>query len=272
MKSIDSLQPLLDNKNTVLGLDAYGVIYNNHSVFDHALSVSKYCESHAIPLYLMTNNATQSVVEISNKLHEFGIKIGPDQVVSSGCGCYMLPDIQSFMQGKKVYVYGYTGSVYYPREAGGHIVDNVSDSDCIVMAASLGDQNHYVYRDCYHHLLANEQVDVVCINPDYYVANQDGLMPVMGFYAHQMAVQLNRDWVWMGKPYSTFSDLVAHVLKRDGHCVTDLIFCDDNPLNVQQMIQDLGCRGCVITQTGVYSKYQLEYVVKDEYYLPFCSI
>ena len=55
---------------------------------------------------------------LSNKLHEFDITIAPEYVISSGCGCYELPDIRSRLEGKKVFVYGYPGSKYYPDRAG----------------------------------------------------------------------------------------------------------------------------------------------------------
>ena len=34
MELIRSLQPLLEHENVILGLDAYGVMYNGQSVFD----------------------------------------------------------------------------------------------------------------------------------------------------------------------------------------------------------------------------------------------
>ena len=80
---------VLQSKDTVLGLDAYGVIYNDDGVFKDVVNVFEYCYQHGIDLFLMTNNVVQTMVEISNKLHGFGLSISPDRIISSGCGCYL---------------------------------------------------------------------------------------------------------------------------------------------------------------------------------------
>ena len=202
MRQYSTLMPLLESGAVVLGVDAYGVVYNELGCFESVKPVIDYCNLHDIPVVMMTNNATQSIVEISNKLHEFDIAIAPEYVISSGCGCYELPDIRSRLEGEKVFVYGYPGSKYYPDKAGALIVDSVTDADCIVMAASLGSVNHRVYYECFNALQQRDDMDVICINPDHYVRYGHGYYRVMGYYAHQLEIQLNRHWIWMGKPYS----------------------------------------------------------------------
>lgn len=257
MAIITSLEPLLQSPHVVVGLDAYGVIYNGKGIFDHSKEVILFCQKHDIPLYMMTNNATCSPIDISNQMHDRGISISPDYIISSGCGCYLLDDIKRRLVHRNVFVYGYQASQFYPREAGAIITENIDDAECIVMAASLNQANDDMYDRCYQFLKQSTETPVICINPDHYVVAKDTFLPVMGYYAHQMASQLSRDdFIWMGKPYSIFSRLVQSVLQSNGHDVRHLIFCDDNPLNVQQMVQDLSCTGCAITDTGVFSKYQ----------------
>ena len=256
----------------ILGLDAYGVIYNDDGVFDAVKDVFKYCDERHIPLFMITNNATQSITDISNKMHAFGVPIAPEKVISSGCGCYMLPDVKAVLFEKKAFVFGFESSQFYAREAHAEVVHAPEDADVIVFAASLGAQNHHWYKRVHDVLLKDPSMPVVCINPDHYIKNMAGYKTVMGFYAHQMAHQLNaKDWIWMGKPYPVFSTLVRNVLEQQGFNASDLVFCDDNPMNVQQLSTDLNCSGVVITDTGIAGKFPA-FKHPKLHQLSFCSI
>ena len=256
MVNISSLRPLLDREDVILGLDAYGVIYNDDGPFDAIKGVFHYCDQHQIPLYMITNNATQSITDISNKMHAFGLPVAPEQVISSGCGCYMIDDIQSMLFEQRVFVYGFESSKFYAFQAQAEVVSDPEEADVMVLAASLGTMNHHWYKRVHDVLRDRPTLPVICINPDHYIRNQSGFKPVMGFYAHQMAQQLNANhWVWMGKPYPLFSVLVRHVLHGQGLDPSNLVFCDDNPMNVQQLMDDLTCTGVLISDTGIAQKF-----------------
>ena len=256
MVNIASIRPLLDGiKNPILGLDAYGVIYNGHGFFEWIDPVFDYCNRKQIPIYLMTNNATQSVAVIANNLQKAGLAIPNNQIISSGCGLETLPKYRQLIYNQPVFVYGYESAKSYVTHAGGHCVNAPQDAQVIVLAAALQNDNHLVYLNTVSYLLKHPHIPVICINPDHYVATNHGLMRVMGYYAHQMAVQLNRsNFGWVGKPHRTFSDLVSAQIAP--HTGSQLLFCDDNPCNVHRMVTDLGCMGAIITQTGVYARYQ----------------
>ena len=260
MATITSLLPLLESvQKPVLALDAYGVIYNNRGFFDTIPAVFEYCNANSIPIMLLTNNATQSIDIIYSKMNQFGLPIPKDHIVSSGCGLYDLPDLKALVKGKPVFVYGYDSSQQYVLDAGGFCVSDPHHSDVIVMAASVGSKNHWVYRQVFLALKDDPKKPVICINPDHYVYNSDGFMRVMGFYAHIMAQQLSRnDFIWMGKPYNTFSDLVNTRLNQLNYQASQLIFCDDNPMNIYNLTQDLGCQGVVITGTGIFNKVPID--------------
>ena len=272
MVTLSSLKPLLENSPVVLGLDAYGVIYDNAGVFDSVRDVFKFCDSANIDIYMMTNNATQSIDVIYEKMKSFGIPMHKDRIISSGCGCYMLDHIQTILNHQHVFVYGYESSRYYVEHAGGIIVEQPQAADVIVFAASHWNNNHLIYKNVHDTLLNRPTMPVICINPDHYVMTSDGFMNVMGYYTHQMALQLDRtDWIWMGKPYSTFSTIVSNVLLRDGHDPKQLVFCDDNPKNVLKLTTDLQCQGVVITATGVAQRYPLN-EANQLYQLDVCRI
>ena len=128
------------------------------------------------------------------------------------------------MHGQRVFVYGYPSSEYYVKKAGGNVVSSPKDADVMVFAASLGNENHRMYKQVFDVLLDQPDMPVICANTDFYIMNLNGLKPVMGLYAHQMAHQLKRDdWVWIGKPYPSFSNVVDYVLKSQGLDSSNLV-------------------------------------------------
>jgi ribonucleotide monophosphatase NagD (HAD superfamily) len=257
MVKINSITTVLDSiKSPILGLDAYGVIYNDRGIFDTIPDVFNYCNQRHIPIYLMTNNSTQSIHVIEQKLLHFNIPIPKSHIISSGCGIYELPQLQRQLNHQRVFIYGYESSKQYAIDAGATCVTDPCQADVIVMAAALNCNNHHVYRQVFKALKNNPNMPIICINPDHYVLNQDDFFRVMGFYAHQMGVQLDRnDIIWMGKPHPLFSELVTTRLANHQHVPNQLVFCDDNPHNVSHLITDTGCCGIVVTSTGVCSKY-----------------
>jgi ribonucleotide monophosphatase NagD (HAD superfamily) len=261
--------------NPVLGLDAYGVIYNEKGPFDGIYSVIHHCKQAHIPVVMMTNNATQSVDTIYQKMAGFGLPMVRSHIISSGCGLHDIPELAATVANRRVFVYGYSLSHDYVHQAGGQCVNDPHDAQVMVLAAARYPDNHHMYRSVFLALKHRPRMPVICVNPDHYVRHSSGgLMPVMGFYAHQLAQQLVRhDVVWMGKPYPLFSRLVQRRFGALGLPTASLIFCDDNPLNVQQVVGNLNCHGVVITDTGVFKKYASAWQPHPRIHQqPFCKI
>ena len=268
-----NLAKLLEQPNAVCGLDAYGVIYNNSGFISSSRSVVEFCNTHNIPVFLFTNNTTQTPTEIATNCKQAGYNIPADRVISSGCGCYMLPTIKQQLENATVYVYGYPSSRFYPETAGATITNNIIDADTVVFAASLNHQNHHTYRLIAKQLDQGQPLRGFCINPDHYVQHKQQLYPVMGYYARQLEVQCNTQWTWIGKPFSIYSELVSQTIINAGYNPKNLVFCDDNPINVQQLVQDLNCTGVVITNTGVFYRYKHQVTLPDIlHYLPQCDL
>ena len=257
-----SLRSLLEQVHQpVLGLDAYGVIYNNSGPFSTMPAVFDYCRDHAIPIVMMTNNAKQSIDIIYKKMVDFGLAIPRDHIISSACGLNDVPELKKQVTNRSVFVYGYQSTHPYVMDAGGHCVSNPDDADIIVLASSLKTDNDQMYDRVVSSIHRHPHRPIICVNPDQYVRCHTGeLCPVMGFYAQKMSQQLDSSKViWMGKPMPLFSKLVQIRLAQLRLPLKSLIFCDDNPLNVHQIVTDLGCWGAVISSTGVFSQYADDY-------------
>ena len=256
MEIIQGLRPLLEKPNVVLGLDAYGVMYNGETVFEPILPLLNFCSDRGIPFFMMTNNATQSIPIIIEKMEKFNIFLTPNQIISSACAAYLLPEIHEMVDRKKVYIYGYETAYEYASKANAILVEDPNESETILMMSSLNNNNHRIYKQVYDALRQDPTKNVVCLNPDHYVYYQSRYMPVMGYYAAQLEQQLGLNFHWIGKPFNAFSRLVQFVLNSHDLGPQNLVFCDDNPYNVQQMVNDLNCHGCIITDTGIYHKYK----------------
>ncbi len=263
MVTIQSLCERL-RPTSILGLDAYGVIYNSSGPFKAIYSVFDHCATHGIDIYMITNNSNQSIAEISKKMDEFGLHIPIERIVSSGLACHWLPDVKHHLAHQRVFVYGKQSSRSYVNMANATIVESPHEADTIVLAASLDQHNHYVYKAVHDALRKRPTMPVVCINADHYVMNTTGLTPVMGFYAHQMAKQLGHThWIWAAKPSPRFSDMLHAILMAHGRDPSQLVFCDDNPNNVRQIAEDLNCTGIVISETGIANHVPIQQPMPD---------
>ena len=187
--------------------------------------------------------------------------------LSHWCGV-IFTDVKQLLA-TTVFVYGYPSSEYV-KKAGGMLC--FSKGCCVmVFAASLGNENHR--EAMFDVFLDQPDMPVICANTDFYIMNLHWLKPVMGLYAHQMAHQLKRDdWVWIGKPYPSFSNVVDYVLKSQGLDSSNLVFCDDNPHNVLQLSSDLNCQGVVISETGIACQFDLNMSFDHLLMLSCCRI
>ena len=230
-------------------VDASGVLYTDDGPIP-GMGDTIRTMSAKVPVWVATNNTTNSVPEIAKHLHYRGIDIPESRIISSGLGLVADPHLHRLVQGSAVYTMGYPTSSWYATHAGGHPVGHPDDADVIVLAASTGPTTQGTL-DRIRESIQKRHRPVICVNPDYYVQTGSGLYPVMGYYAAQLALDIP-DMIWMGKPYSSFSDVVRHYLKSANLTLdSQTWFFDDNPKNVAQLTRDLGISGATIMDTGL---------------------
>ena len=76
-------------------------IYNDRGIFDTIPAVFDYCHQQGIPIVMMTNNATQSIDVIYNKMASKSNFTKPN-IISSGCGLIDLPNLNAKVKNKRV--------------------------------------------------------------------------------------------------------------------------------------------------------------------------
>lgn len=239
-----------DHTPRLILADASGVLYTDD---DQLSGVGHTIQqlSAKVPVWVATNNTSHSIPEIVNHLISRGIHIPASQIISSGLGLSVSPQLRPLISGKSVYTYGCSTSSWYVNIAGGHSVDHPDDAAVIVLASSTGASTKTAMAMIHQSLTTNPR-PVICVNPDHYVQTGSGLYPVIGYYAAQLAQSLSIELLWMGKPFPSFSEVVRHFLTEAGIALgPDIWFFDDNPQNVAQMTQDLGISGATVMDTGL---------------------
>lgn len=230
--------------------DAHGVIYNEAGPIPSAIAQLNRWASDGIPIWVVTNNTTVSPPQIADQLQTMGVPISHDCIVSSGHGLLHDPTCQSWVNGRRVYTYGYPDSIWYVRQAGGCPVDHPDEAEVMVIAASTGEHNDTDYQRVYASLARQPDRPVVAINPDRWVSAGNGrTIKVAGYYAQQLAETLPITVYWMGKPMPLFSEVVRQCVPLTWD--DQVVFFDDNPRNVVQLASDLGITGIGVRDTGL---------------------
>lgn len=239
-----------DQRPQVIVLDAAGVLYTDDdrlTKMGHTIQTL----SESVPVWVATNNTSDSIPEIAERLRYRNIHIPESQIISSGLGLSVDPALRQLIAGQPVYTWGYPTSSWYVELAGGHSVAHPNDANVIVLAASTGTSTDSIMK-MIQQSLRDRPRPVICVNPDHFVQTGSGLYPVMGYYADQLEKDLQIELIWMGKPYSAFSKVVAQILGAAEIILdTDVWFFDDNPKNVAQMTLDLGISGATVMDTGL---------------------
>ena len=251
---MNHLQDIIDRSNAFL-LDASGVIYCDYVPILGVQKTIRTMQKKG-PVYLVTNNSYQDPITISKQLSTLDICIEPNAIISSGHGLEHDKEIKSLITNKQIFVFGSRTSHDYVYKAGcKNIVAIPEESNFIVLTSSYKDHTNDLLKPLTKFLLKNPQIPIICCNPDKTVMTQNGLKPVIGFFAKQLEDELGASLNWIGKPYANFSNVVKKYLEKDKLSLSkSTCFFDDNIENVKSLQTDLGISGCLVKETGI-SKY-----------------
>ncbi|MBT5855767.1 hypothetical protein HOH87_03935 [bacterium] len=253
-------QLVMDQGIQTVLVDASGVLYTDDGVVPGVPETIQSLRDAGCYVIVVTNNSGHSQAMIADRLTRFGIPIDPQDVISSGLGLSEDAQCRQIIEGRSVFVYGRASSHGYVTMAGGQIVDEVGDSEVVVMMASLKADNQAVYESVRAHVIATG-VPVVCANPDQYIWNQEGLYKVCGYYATQLEKETSCSMTWIGKPFCNFSMVVHDILMRRNISVdNNVLFIDDNIHNVDRLRSDLGILGGCVSLTGLMNHYGMDII------------
>lgn len=273
--------PMLLNQHriTVFLLDASGVLYNDTGPVPGIQETVRHLQSIG-QVFVVTNNTSHYITNIAERLHEVGIMIPSENIISSGLGITFDPALKTQITGKTVYVFGRAQSHLYLRDIPVKgTTSRIEEADVILMMASLQDATDPLLDELKHHLRHTPR-PVICTNPDRYVLGKNGhRLPVIGYYTEKLEAELGISAYWFGKPYHNFSVMLKTILTRKCPDISwnSTFFFDDNPDNVIALKQHIGVNGCWVTGTGLGKTMDITAVLKEkgmwlDYAIPAVSI
>jgi len=244
------------NDIKVFLLDASGVLYNDLGPIEGiSETVAKLQEIGNV--FVLTNNSYFNPKLISQLLRKNGIKIAAQNILSSGNGLEIDPQINAIIRNKWVYVFGTETSYEYVENAGGKLTKDIAQCDTVALCASLKDNTQVEYDKVFLFLNTRQDISIVCCNPDRYVRGKQGHKPVIGWWAEKLENELERPIKWIGKPLSNYSAMLERFLSRrlkQRPERNQIWYFDDNPENLKTMATDLGIQTCWVSETGLQSE------------------
>lgn len=229
-----------------------GVLYTYDGAIDGAVAFVEYLNASGKIFYVVTNNTSSDIEGIAARFQKLGFQIREDQILSSGLGLQYDTSIRRLLEGKKTYVSGWDRSGYYAQRAGAVLCDEIASAEAVVLAASQK-QNTEEELDRLISFARHADVPIICCNPDRFVRTNEGLHPVIGYYAAILEKTLGREIIWVGKPCDNFSVVVKNYV-TDQHPTLEMgrcLFIDDNFENCIAMQQHIGVKSCCVYETGL---------------------
>ncbi|MCP4049257.1 MAG: hypothetical protein GY730_00935 [bacterium] len=258
------------NKIRTFLLDACGVLYNDGGFFpgvsESVSRLLKYGE-----VFVVTNNTTNNIDQIEEKLLQNGVEIDKNNIISSGIGLKEDPHINSLVKNKAVYHFGRNGAEYYLTKAGSKkIVSDLYEAEVLVMSSNLVNNTVEEIEIIKEKISSRPDIPVICCNPDQYILSCTGSKkPVIGYYAGILSQKVRNPFYWIGKPHKNFSEVVGRILEnRNIELDKRVCFFDDNLENIINMKSCLGISGCCVTETGLSYEREIKDFEVVDYFVP----
>ncbi|MBH37451.1 hypothetical protein CL658_00255 [bacterium] len=251
MKLRDLTQNLPD---PIFLVDASGVLYSSNGFLKNSGKTFKYLQEKG-PTFLASNNSYHYVNDISQNLYTEGkITLNPEYIISSGHGLAKDPHISKLICNKIVYFIGPKSALHYaldvPIKA---ITKTIQHAEAIILAGFNQSQSTPLLNTVIKQAKENPSIPIICCNKDLYIRANQGLQPVVGYFAKKIEKEIKRPLNWFGKPLKNFSNLVKNHLKNYHlNPSKSTLFFDDNLENVIAMQNHLGISGCWVTETGIF--------------------
>lgn len=271
------LSNIIESYDTFL-LDASGVIYNDYGPFEGTVETIQRMQDKGT-VFVVTNNSFQYLDSISTKLREHNINIEPNNIISSGQGLALAPDIKKIVADKCIYIYGSDNSKHYVLDAGAkELTEDITKADVVIMTASYKGDNTEHVEALKQEKQNRPSLPIICCNPDKVVLSKRGIKPVVGHYAKVIEELTSSAVHWVGKPQENFSYVVRQILDKyhPNFNPKTTCFFDDNIENVMRLKKDLNISGSWVKDTGIFKDDQVSDLIQKygtpNYLIPVLAI
>lgn len=204
-------------------LDLDGTMYAGTRVIDGAKEFIDYLAGHDIPYLFVTNNASKTPEEVSDKLTAMGFNTTPEHVVTSAMATAMY--IRDESPGASVYVIGGTG-IRQALKDEGLIIKDDENVDYVVIGLDIDINYEKLSTAC---LAVRNGAKFISTNPDTSIPTERGFLPGNGALTSVITVSTGVDPVFIGKPEQHIMNKAVELInlpKEDIVMVGDLYMTD----------------------------------------------
>jgi len=182
-------------KSLILDMD--GVLWHDSQPIGDLPVIFEHIKASEIKFILATNNATRSIEEYLAKLHGFGVKLEPQQVISTpeAVGIYLS---ERYPDGAGVYVVGEPG---FKETLGRYNIKIADKNDKNVDVVAVGLYFGLTYDELKHaSLLIQSGSEFIGANPDKTLPTPEGLIPGAGTIIGALEIATGVKATIVGKP------------------------------------------------------------------------
>src|SRR5512142_1615134 len=193
-------------------LDADGVLWKDTSPIGDLPRIFEHIRALGLKVTLATNNATMTVDQYLGKVASFGVKLEPEQVVTSAHGTAAALT-KAFPDKGAVFVVGETGLISAVCDAGFAAVTDPADQQPVVAVVAGFDRavTYQKLQRAMWHVKAGARY--YGTNPDATFPTPAGLVPGAGAVIAAVRTAAGVDPIFIGKPSPFMFTLAAERLQ-----------------------------------------------------------
>jgi len=243
---------MLPSNIKALILDMDGVIWRSDSPIGNLPEIFAHIESRGLKYVFATNNGTKTPEQYVGVLKKLGVKVKPEQIVTSALGvAHMLA--QRFPRGTKIFVIGEEGIRAALQAEGFEIaaIENAQDANVVVMGIDR-EINFEKMREAT--LLVRRGVPFYATNPDKTFPTPRGEIPGAGAWISVITTATGIEPIYAGKPFPFMIELS---LERLGTKKEETLVVGDRLETDIAAGQAIGCP-CAVVLSGVSTREQAE--------------
>lgn len=204
-------------------LDLDGTMYAGTRLIEGAKEFIDYLANHNLPYLFVTNNASKTAEEVSDKLTGMGFVSSPDNVVTSAMATAMY--IAEEKPRASVFVIGGSG-IRTALEDEGLVLKDDEHVDYVVIGLDVDISYEKYAVAC---LAVRNGAKFISTNPDVSIPTERGFLPGNGALTSVVAVSTGIDPIFIGKPEQHIMNKAVELIglsKEDLVMIGDLYMTD----------------------------------------------
>lgn len=201
---LTNIEELLDRYEHFI-IDVYGVL---HDGTDPYKGVSKTLKMLSERNYTLLSNAPRPGTVVQERLAKIDLHIPLPNIYTSGD--FFLENLKSDPRytGKKFHLTAPEQNEHLSHEMQIEVTDNLDDADFSIFMMFCDSEDELDKYGALMQKAAEDDVEVLCPNPDKVVMNKGKYRYTAGFFAHKYETKFGGKVTYFGKPYTNIYDRI----------------------------------------------------------------